>query len=376
MLVSDNFLDFLNKKTLFYTKIEYDTIQKSWKQLSKYIKLPYVIHIVGTNGKGTTGRFLASFLHQQKKSVLHYTSPHILKFNERIWINGSNVTDDELQKAHINLLEILPIDLLEKLTYFEYTTLIALYLSSNFDYIVLEAGLGGEFDATNVVTNNITVVPSIGIDHKDFLGDTLVEIASTKLRSCDQRYIFGEKFDSEVIDLTQTVLKDKEEIPFCNDLDFTFSNKLPQYIISNATLALSVMKYLNLYSNDLKLEILEGRCQKISSNITIDVGHNPLAAHALLEEFKNKKINLIYNSYKDKDYEAILTILKPIIKKVFVIKIEDERIVDIDKLLNTIKKLSLNGELFNFDQLNNEEEHLVFGSFKVVEEFISKFSTK
>lgn len=371
--VNVNFLDFLNQKTLFYTKIEYDTIKKSWKVLSKYIKLPYVIHIVGTNGKGTTGRFIATFLKQQNKQVLHYTSPHILNFNERIWINGSNATDEQLENAHQQIIKILSDELLSQLTYFEYTTLLAFYLSSNFDFIVLEAGLGGEFDATNVVENNLTVVPSIGLDHKEFLGETIVEIASTKLRSCDNNYIFGDNFQNEVLSLKETILKGKQEIPYIENLDFNFPKNLPTYIIKNANLALSVMKYLGLYRDDFILEVLEGRCQKIRDNITIDVGHNPLAANVILEEFKNKKITLIYNSYKDKDFKEILTILKPIIKEVLVIQCDDERMIAEDILINTIKSLSLKGDIFKFESMKNDEEYLVFGSFKVVEKFLSNF---
>ncbi|MDD2699092.1 MAG: bifunctional folylpolyglutamate synthase/dihydrofolate synthase [Arcobacteraceae bacterium] len=371
--LNESFLDFLNQKTLFYTKIEYDTIKKSWEILSKHIKLPYVIHIVGTNGKGTTGRFIATFLQQQNQSVLHYTSPHIIKFNERIWINGENVTDEQLENAHQQIIKLLPENLLAKLTYFEYTTLLALFLSSNFDFIVLEAGLGGEFDATNVVVNNLTVVPSIGVDHKDFLGDTIIEIASTKLRSCDNCYIFGDDFPKEVIALKDTILKDKKEIPYIKNLDFNFPKQIPEYIIKNATLALSVMKYLELYKNDFILEVLEGRCQKIKENITIDVGHNPLAANVILEEFKNKKITLIYNSYKDKDFKEILTILKPIIKEVLVIQCDDERMIDENILLNILKKLSLKADIFKFEMIKKEEEYLVFGSFKVVEKFLSNF---
>jgi len=371
--VNDNFLDFLNQKTLFYTKIEYDTIKKSWEILSKHIKLPYVIHIVGTNGKGTTGRFIATFLLQQNKKVLHYTSPHIVKFNERIWINGKNATDEQLENAHQHIIKILPVTILEKLTYFEYTTLLALYLSSNFDFIVLEAGLGGEFDATNVVVNNLTVIPSIGVDHKEFLGETIEEIASTKLRSCDNCYIFGDDFLKEVIGLKKTILKNKVEIPYLKDFNFNFPKHLPSYIIKNATLALSVMQYLGLYRDDFILEVLEGRCQKMKENITIDVGHNPLAANVILEEFKNKRITLIYNSYKDKDFKEILTILKPIIKEVLVIRCDDERMIDEEVLLNSLKELSLKADIFKFETMKKEEEYLVFGSFKVVERFLSNF---
>lgn len=370
---NDSFLDFLNQKTLFYTKIEYDTIKKSWEILSNYIQLPYVIHIIGTNGKGTTGRFIATFLKQQNQKVLHYTSPHIVNFNERIWINGKNATDEQLENAHQQIIKILPHYLLEQLTYFEYTTLIALFLSSGFEFIVLEAGLGGEFDATNVVVNNLTVVPSIGLDHKDFLGETIIEIASTKLRSCDNNYIFGDDFPNEVISLKETILKDKQEIPYIENLNFNFPRQMPAYIIKNATLALSVMKYLGLYKNDFILEVLEGRCQKIRDNITIDVGHNPLAANVIFEEFKNKKITLIYNSYKDKDFKEILTTLKPIIKEVLVIKCNDDRMIDENILLNTVKELSLKADIFKFETMKEDEEYLVFGSFKVVEKFLSNF---
>ncbi|MBI3874115.1 MAG: bifunctional folylpolyglutamate synthase/dihydrofolate synthase [Arcobacter sp.] len=376
MLEKHQFLsDFLAQKTLFYTKIEYETIKKSWEILSQYIKLPYVIHIVGTNGKGTTGRFIATCLHQQKQQVLHYTSPHILKFNERIWLNGDNVADEMLEESHQNILKILPKDLLDNLTYFEYTTLVAIYLSSGFDFIVLEAGLGGEFDATNVVKNNITVVPSIGLDHQDFLGHTIVDIASTKLRSCDENYIFGENFDTEVLKLKNTILQDRTEIQFRDNLVFKSDKILPKYIASNAALALSVINYLGFYDDDLVLEVLEGRCQKIAKNITIDVGHNPLAANVILEEFKNKKITLIYNSYKDKDFMEILTILKPIINKILIIKCEDERMVDINILYSVIKDLSIKVDNYSPKMLNNNEEYLIFGSFKVVETFLSSFPT-
>jgi dihydrofolate synthase/folylpolyglutamate synthase len=137
-----NLQEFLEYKTLYYDKIDFTIVKSSWEILSKKIKLPFVIHIVGTNGKGSTGRFLAHYLHKIDYKVLHYSSPHIMKFNERIWINGSDVSDENLEIAHRFLQELYEIELLGKLTYFEYTTLLAFYLSKDFDYLVLEAGLG------------------------------------------------------------------------------------------------------------------------------------------------------------------------------------------------------------------------------------------
>lgn len=368
-MIQNSFFDFIDSKTLFYDKIDYDVIYKSWKILEQHTKLPYVIHIIGTNGKGTTGRFIASFLHQQNQKVLHYTSPHIEKFNERIWINGSLVDDEQLQQTHQFFLSIFTDELISQLTYFEYTTLMALYLSSNMDYIVLEAGLGGEFDATNVVTNNLTVVPSIGLDHMDFLGDTIEKIATTKLRSCDDSYIFGLHMPKEVLGLKNTLLKDKKEIAINSQLSIKDSKILPHYLQNNLILALSVIEYLGFYRKDLQINVIEGRYETFRANIKLDVGHNPLAAQMIAKELGKTKVNLVYNSYKDKDYREVLSILKDKIKKVFVIKCDDERITNQEDMMGAVKNLNIECELFSVKILNPNEQYLVFGSFKVVETF-------
>lgn len=365
-------IDFLEHKTLFYDKIDYDIISKSWEVLSSHVKLPYVIHIVGTNGKGSTGRFIASFLNQLNQNVLHYSSPHIIKFNERIWINGDDVDDSTLENTHKNIYKILPKEYLDKLTYFEYTTLLAIYLSSNRDYLVLEAGLGGEFDATNVVTNDMTVVPSIGLDHMEFLGNTIEEIATTKLRSCDTRYILGKDISKDVLELANNLLNDKEFIHFDEKIRLQNTQNLPKYLQNNLSLALNVINSLNLEIINFKISTIKGRCEKVTNNITVDVGHNPLAAEVLLEEFRDRKINLIYNSFKDKDYSTVLEVLKPIILKILIIDCDDERILDNNTLALKAKELSLDIENFDMSRINNDEEYLVFGSFRVVEEFLKQ----
>ncbi|RLA81211.1 MAG: bifunctional folylpolyglutamate synthase/dihydrofolate synthase [Epsilonproteobacteria bacterium] len=372
----DTLVKFLDKKTLYYDKIDYDVIAKSWSILKNYIKLPFVIHIIGTNGKGSTGRFLASFLNQQNKTVLHYSSPHILKFNERIWINGEDISDNKLNQAHSKLQEILPITLIKKLTYFEYTTLIALLLSSNMDYLVLEAGLGGEFDATNVVKNDFTVIPSIGLDHQDFLGDTIEEIATTKMRSCDNSFILGLDISQKVLDVKDDILKNKNEIFIDKNIELSDKHKqLPKYLQNNLLLSLRVLRYLDFKDFNYKLPLLFGRFQKITQNITIDVGHNPLAAKVILQELKqnNKKIILVYNSYKDKDYTSVLNILKPIIKEVQIINCKDDRMVQKDILVEILNNLSINIKTFDIMNLSIENDYLIFGSFIVVEEFLKGY---
>ena len=371
--------EFLEHKTMYYDKIDFTIVESSWQILSSKIKLPFVIHIVGTNGKGSTGRFLAHYLYKKDYKVLHYSSPHIMKFNERIWINGNDVSDQNLDIAHKFLQEILSLELLRKLTYFEYTTLLALYLSKDCDYLVLEAGLGGEFDATNVVPNNLSLITPIGLDHQSFLGNTVEEIATTKMRSVDTKMIIAYQPFPEVI---KTAYKVKEqikkernkdiEILLVNELDkYTLNNKFASYLKQNLHLVIAALKEL-----DIKIDLnlfddtpLFGRCQKILPNVTIDVGHNPLAASVIVNEFKNRKITLIYNSYKDKDFETVLNILKPIIKKIVIIPLEDKRIVDKNNLLNIIKQLNIENE--ETLKIEEDEEYLVFGSFLVIEKFLT-----
>jgi dihydrofolate synthase / folylpolyglutamate synthase len=371
--------EFLEHKTLYYDKIDFTIVKSSWDLLSQKIFLPFVIHIVGTNGKGSTGRFLAHYLHKKDYKVLHYSSPHIMKFNERIWINGSDVSDENLQIAHKFLQELLPIELLNKLTYFEYTTLLAFYLSKDFDYLVLEAGLGGEFDATNVVENNLSLITTIGLDHQSFLGNTVSEIAATKMRSVDNKMLIGYQVFDDVSKTAQEVKKQileqrnrSIEIIELKEFDkYKLNDKFASYLKRNLHLVIACLNELKI---DIDLTLFDdvklfGRCQKLTSNITIDVGHNPLAAAVIVKEFKNKKITLIYNSYKDKDYEEVLKILKPIIKKIIIIPLEDKRIVDKNNLLKVIEQLNLlSGETMKIDE---NEEYLVFGSFLVVEKFLT-----
>lgn len=368
----------LQHKTMYYEKIDFSIVQNSWKILSEHLELPFIIHIVGTNGKGSTGRFLSHYLHKKGFRTLHYSSPHIMKFNERIWINGRDSSDIELQMASSKLQEILPLNLLEKLTYFEYTTLLAFVLSSSFDYLVLEAGLGGEFDATNIAKNDLSLITTIGLDHQSFLGNTIEEIARTKMRSVDTKMLIGYQTSNKVYE-TSLKVKDELKDEFGRDIviqtvkefdKYSLDERFASYLKLNLHLVIEALKELNI---DIDLDIfnevkLSGRCEKIKKNITIDVGHNPLAATFLVKEFNNKKVHLIYNSYADKDYKEVLTILKPIVTKITIIDLDDKRIVDKNNLLEICHNLNI--MVTSLENIEPDKEYLVFGSFLVVEKFL------
>ncbi len=372
---------FLAKKPLYYDKIDLERMPKAWESIKEHIKLPKIIHIIGTNGKGSTGRFLAHYLHRAGFSIGHYTSPHIVKFNERIWINGSDVSDERLEEAHKKLSNTLSTKYLDTLSYFEYTTLLAIYIYQECDYLVLEAGLGGEHDATTVFKNIMTLVTTIGVDHTSFLGNTIKEIASTKLKAVQKKAIISKQKQKEVYSVAdelaiewsraEELINDSDTVEIKNTIS---KLNLPKIFEKNLTLAVAGVRELGFDEIDFEnfKDIgLHGRAERIAPNVTIDVGHNPLAAEALANHFKNKKVTLVYNSFSDKDYESVLRILKPIIDEVQIIEIDNQRALKKRELESTLKRFGVKYSYFKSIEPNRE--YLVFGSFSVVESFIDRY---
>lgn len=163
-----SFSEYLNAKPLFYDEIDYTRMPRIYEKIKDVLPTPKIIHIIGTNGKGTSGRFLANALYSIGFNTGHYTSPHILEFNERIYLNDKNITDTALEMAHIELQAILDADDADSLSYFEYTTLLGMIVFKECDYVVMEAGLGGEHDATAVFEKILTLVTPIAYDHEAF----------------------------------------------------------------------------------------------------------------------------------------------------------------------------------------------------------------
>ena len=128
---------YLKNKPIFYKKIDYERMPRAFNNIRAKIILKPIIHIVGTNGKGSTGRFLTLLIESLGLKVGHYTSPHIFKFNERFYKNGDIVSDDELNKAHIELQNLLSDEFKNSLSYFEYATLLAAILFKDCDYWML-----------------------------------------------------------------------------------------------------------------------------------------------------------------------------------------------------------------------------------------------
>ncbi len=372
--------DFLEVKPLYYDKIDYERMPRIYKKIQSSLPTPRIIHLIGTNGKGTTGRFLASALLNKGLKVGHYTSPHILKFNERIWLDGLDIADDFLEDTHKKLFDLLEQEDADVLSYFEYTTLLAMVAFAECEYVVLEAGLGGEYDATAVFPKELTLFTPIDFDHIAFLGESIENIATTKLNAMQKTAIIGLQKHSEVYEIALKIASQKDtKLTFLKESDESFQTKisaiseamhLPKYLSDNLALAACALEKLGFefHADDFKNSRLFGRLTQIAPNIMLDVGHNALAAQAIAKALEGQKITLIYNTYKDKDFKAILTVLKPIIQDVEIISVDDARIADRILLENTMQELKLTCK--DYLGLKADKNYLVFGSFSVAETFL------
>jgi len=387
MKSSDSFSEFIEKKPLYYKEIDHQRVHKAYAILKPHIAQPLTIHIVGTNGKGSTGRIIASLLHFSAKRVGHFSSPHILKFNERIWIEGEDIDDAGLDKAHKRLYTILGEEMSNALSYFEYTTLLAFVAMEALEVIVLEAGLGGEFDATNVCSKALSVITPIGLDHQDFLGETIGEIATTKINSIEGESVIAYQSDREVYTIAKKITQDRgtmlyrvEDFKTLYEKEYLEVKALTEqlewsaYLFENTLTALYSLKLVKLTYNikDLLKIKLFGRFYKLSKNVTIDVGHNLLAAKAIVKILakRENRVVLIYNALNDKDYVSILKEFKPYVKRVEIITIESERAVEQNNLEEVLTELNI--PFKPFLEVNMDEEYLAFGSFYVVESFLNK----
>lgn len=387
--MSLKFKEYLKSKSEHYAQIDKFRFFRLYERYKKAFCELKIIQIIGTNGKGSTGRFLAQLLNALNVSVAHYTSPHIFEFNERFWQNGRLLSDEELNSAHENLAHIMSAKDLQSLSYFEYATFLAALSFKECDFIIFEAGLGAEYDATSVFDKILSVFTPISYDHTQILGENLLDIARTKLKVMAKKAVISSIQEKSVLNLAHKIallknatlyesdkfitLQDKE---FKNALkNYTTKHNLPKFLQENLKTALCALNLLTnsqkklLFAlNSLKSLDLRGRCEQLAPNIIIDVGHNPQAAKAISQHFKGQKFILVYNSFLDKDIFEILKILKPLIDKITLYDYTSERALAKKEIKSVAKSLKI--ECDEFRALKKDKKYLVFGSFLLVENFV------
>lgn len=384
-----------------------------------YVKPP-TITVAGTNGKGSSIAYLESIYMAQGYRVGAYTSPHILKYNERIKIGGNPVSDEEICDAFARIESVRGNT---SLSYFEFGTLAALdiFRRADVDVQLLEVGLGGRLDAVNIVDPDVALVTSISIDHVEWLGGTREAIGREKagIFRASVPAITGDPEPPE--SLIQSAIE-KDALLYCIGRDFGYKKqstgwdwfyadrqmlRLPEPGLkgehqyrnaSSVILAVSKMaEVLPIAEASIKQGLenvrLAGRFQLIDGEIPVllDVGHNPQAVRTLADYvkaiFPGRRIHAVFSMMKDKDIAGVLEIMHPVVYDWFFAPLANPRAAPESAMREIFSQSSVSRVSFGFDSFTDafsaakNQSHkgdllLVFGSFFLVSECLVEFENK
>ena len=381
-------LQFIHESHKFGMRLGLDNIKKLLELLGDPQNNLKIIHVAGTNGKGSTCSFISSILKESGYKVGLYTSPFLETFTERIRVNGENISEEEVGKIVSLIKEKIEIMVSEGYSYpteFEIVTAMAFYYynQEKVDFVALEVGLGGRYDATNVIDKPVvSAITSISLDHTGILGDTLAKIAFEKggiiKENCPTIVYPQQEEASEVIknicaekkskyiecDFKNIEIKSSNinsQIYNCNingkelrDLEIKL---IGAHQIKNSIVALNVIEYLNsikitnISEENIRKGLLEtkwpGRIEKISENpmFIIDGAHNEEGAKSLANSidkyFENKNKILVIGMLEDKDIESVLDLLIPKFNKVITTTPDNPRAIDANKLKEKIERYNI-----------------------------------
>ncbi len=344
-----------------------------------------VISVAGTNGKGSTVAFIGSIYQQSKFKVAQFSSPHILKYNERFVINGVQATDEQICHA-FEKIESFRSKI--SLTYFEFSTLAALIIFEleKVDIAVLEVGLGGRLDSVNVVDNDVSVITNIDIDHVDYLGDTreLIGLEKAGIMRKNTPCICADI--NPPTSISQYAHQIKAQLELVKEKytsDIGLIGKHQQHNAATAMLAVQKLnKTLTINAIQIKAGIkyaqLDARFQiKTINNKTVifDVAHNAAAVKVLSAELAKQQCSTIaiFSALKDKNISLMINEISMLINQWLLVPLDVSRAIDMKALSN---EFSLNHNIHVCDGMQNAinralndkqyQRIVIFGSFHVV----------
>jgi len=344
-----------------------------------------VIHVAGTNGKGAICAMLDACLRAGGARVGRYTSPHLVSVNERFFLDGAAVALSALDEIVEDGGEggVVGGVLREELTYFEFLTLVAfiLYAREKPDFTILETGLGGRLDATNVCVPALTIISRIGLDHCDWLGDTVEKVAAEKagIIKKDVPIVLGanERAVRAVIEARAKEVG----APFFYAPDLATEGDIPDdfslggsFNRENAITALAAMKVLaarrasiarsssDSIQRGLSQVVWPGRFQRIGPFI-VDGAHNPPAARALAAALKDagfgpRSLNLVCGFCGDKDVDATLRILAPFVVRAYTVKTPNPRSLSAEDLAARFAPLGIEATPTTLDAALKSQMHI------------------
>ena len=398
-------IDFLNSIPKFGKKNGLNNIKALLNELGNPQKELNYIHVAGTNGKGSVCAYISNILVTNQYNVGLFTSPHLIKYNERMKINNNSISDKELIK-YISIVKEASQSITKKNydfpSFFEFILCVAIcyFKDNNVDFIIMETGLGGRLDATNIIPNPIVcAITKIGMDHVEILGNSIEMIAKEKAGIIKNKsnvvYLKQDtKIDSIIEDycskMNASLLKvDKDEIKILNNrnktIDFSLNtsyynykrltiNTIAKYQTENVAIALAVVKFLERKNHIKILDInipkavkhtrWQGRMDVIRDNLIIDGAHNVDGmknfVSSITELSKNKKLVILFSCTKDKAYEDMIKALcRANIDTIIITEINTIRKIEINELENCFKKYTNSKILIEknitsaFNKLNN-----------------------
>ncbi|MFN2508614.1 MAG: folylpolyglutamate synthase/dihydrofolate synthase family protein [Chthoniobacterales bacterium] len=341
-------LGWLFSTQLFGIKLGLENIERLLGALTLPDKQQRIIHVAGTNGKGSVCAMLDSICRAQGYRIGLFTSPHLVTFRERIQVNGEMISEEAVT-AGLGAIRSLICSWDPHPTFFEIVTALALrhFSDERCEIVVLETGMGGRLDATNAVIPVVSVITPISLDHQKWLGDTLGEIAGEKagiIKAGVPTVSAPQLADArEVISSRAEALQTPLE--FIADRDETHELALAgTHQKQNAALARAALRVANIVVS--QQAICDGlanvswpaRFQRWSERIVIDGAHNPAGAHALVrtwqELFGDDRATVILAVLRDKDVTAIVEALRPIAARMVLPLIRSERAIPPPELLS------------------------------------------
>ena len=386
---------FQNTGSLAY-KPGLDRIKKLLITLKNPEKNFKSIHIAGTNGKGSTAHLLSSIIQESGYKVGLFTSPHLIDFRERIKINGKLILKKEVKKFVIENMDFL---IKNDNSFFEMTTAMAFdYFSKNkVDIAIIEVGLGGRLDSTNVITSNLSIITNISLEHTEFLGETLEEIAKEKAGIIKRKVpvVIGEKDNKTEKVFKKIALKMGSKIVFASEYNYSYDNLIEIFYqkknLKTVLTSLQFLNFLNIDKKHIKSGLknyqnktnFKGRWQVLNNRpkVVLDVCHN-------LDGFKNiikqtkienfKKLIFVMGFVKGRDIKQFFSILpseahyfirQPIIERAYPIKNIRSNLESLN--YNIVYSETLKEAYFKALNLSSKEDLIILtGSNFIVQELI------
>ena len=369
-----------------------------------------LIHVAGTNGKGSTCSILSNILIEHGYKVGLYTSPHLKKFNERIQINEQQISDNYIANFFRNNRST--IKSIES-TFFETTTALAFdyFCKKSVDYAIIETGLGGRLDSTNVISPIVCGISSISMDHTEILGETIEKITTEKAGIIKRNipvFTFDQK-DEVLKVLKEVSKKNKSQINIIKDEDININRvdkggtifsyldykiNLPligSHQVKNCALAIAISKSVlgkSLKASELKSSIFntkwEGRLEMLlsSKNLFYDVGHNYDGIATMIETvsslYPDKKRIGLFSIKSDKNIDKICELIKESFEKIIICSDKNGYLMkssDLQKIFNnnfpSVPSVSIGVKLL--ESYNNNYIKIIFGSHYIADEVYCSF---